>query len=250
MKPRACSAREIVRGKPVNDGCRNAQAIAVEPSASPRFAIVPSREVGLDREVGAVVDLVVADQRLGEHHPDRPLHARRRAVHRVPAPRRAAVVVELVGAVAADPHLERRVHDDVPARARRQLLLVGELGVEDRRRAVAARDRHLADARLERAPALLDDLAAELLEAVDALLERGSARPRRGSCGSRPGACARRAGSRPRRACACCSARGASARARRARRSSCTAGRCRPRSASSGRPGRRPACSRRCRARG
>ena len=42
MNPRACSAREIVRGKPVNDGCRNAHAIAVEPSASPRFAIVPS----------------------------------------------------------------------------------------------------------------------------------------------------------------------------------------------------------------
>jgi len=42
MKPRDCSAREIVRGKPVKDGCRNAQAIAVEPSASPRLEIVPS----------------------------------------------------------------------------------------------------------------------------------------------------------------------------------------------------------------
>src|SRR5271167_4157029 len=40
--PRACRAREIVRGKPVNDGCRKAQAIAVEPSAEPRLAIVPS----------------------------------------------------------------------------------------------------------------------------------------------------------------------------------------------------------------
>src|SRR5664279_1493822 len=42
MKPRACSARDIVRGNPVKEGCRNAQAIAVEPSASPRLAIVPS----------------------------------------------------------------------------------------------------------------------------------------------------------------------------------------------------------------
>src|SRR5262249_24328477 len=42
MKPRACRAREMVRGKPVNDGCKNAQAIAVEPSALPRLAIVPS----------------------------------------------------------------------------------------------------------------------------------------------------------------------------------------------------------------
>ena len=42
MKPRDWSALEIVRGKPVNDGCRNAHAIAVEPSASPRLAIVPS----------------------------------------------------------------------------------------------------------------------------------------------------------------------------------------------------------------
>src|ERR1035437_4504683 len=42
MKPRACRAREIVRRNPVNDGCRNAHAIAVEPSASPRLAIVPS----------------------------------------------------------------------------------------------------------------------------------------------------------------------------------------------------------------
>ncbi len=42
MKPRAWSARESVRGKPVKAGCRNAQAIPVEPSASPRLAIVPS----------------------------------------------------------------------------------------------------------------------------------------------------------------------------------------------------------------
>ncbi len=208
------------------------------------------REVGLDREVGAVVDLVVADQRLGEHHPDRPLHARRRAVHRVPAPRRAAIVVELVGAVPADPHLERGVHDDVPARPRGQLHLVGELPVESRRRAVAAGHRHLADAGLERAPALLDHLAAEALETVDALLEEDRARPPRGSCGSRPAGCARRAGSTTRLESASCSARGATSRARPAHRSSCTEGRCRPRSAWSARPAPRPACSRRCRARG
>src|SRR6266545_211657 len=40
-------------------------------------------EVGPDRQVGAVVDLVVADQGLGELDPDRPLHPRWRAVHRV-----------------------------------------------------------------------------------------------------------------------------------------------------------------------
>src|ERR1019366_3847423 len=129
-------------------------------------------EVGLDREVRAVVYLVVADQRLGEHDPDRPLHARGRAVHRVPAPRRAAVVVELVCAVPSDPHLEGGMHDDVSTGSCRELGLVGELRVEPRGGAIATGDRHLTDARLERTPALLDDLAAETLEPVDALLEK------------------------------------------------------------------------------
>ena len=128
-------------------------------------------EVGLDRQVGAVVDLVVADQGLRELHPDRPLHPRRRAVHRVPAPRRGALHVELVGAVAADPNLERRVHEEVAARPRGQPLLVGEGDVEGGHGAVATRHGHLADPRLERAPSLLDHLARELLQAVDALLE-------------------------------------------------------------------------------
>jgi len=42
MNPRACSARDSVRGYPVNAGCRNAHEMPVEPSASPRFAIDPS----------------------------------------------------------------------------------------------------------------------------------------------------------------------------------------------------------------
>jgi hypothetical protein len=42
MKPRDCSARESVRGYPVKAGWRKAQAIPVEPSASPRLAIEPS----------------------------------------------------------------------------------------------------------------------------------------------------------------------------------------------------------------
>ncbi len=116
-------------------------------------------EVGLHGEVGAVVDLVVADQRLGEHHPDRALHRRGRAVHRVPAPGRGAVEVELVVAVAADPHLERRVHQEVAAGPRRQRSLVGEGDVEADGRAVAARHGHRPHVRLERAPALLDHLA-------------------------------------------------------------------------------------------
>src|SRR5664279_4114107 len=87
----------------------------------------------------------------------------------MPAPGRAAVVVELVGTVAADPHLERGVHDHVPPGARRKLRLVGELRIEPRGGAAAPRDRHLADARLERAPSLLDHLAAEALEPIDAL---------------------------------------------------------------------------------
>src|SRR5664280_2015060 len=75
MKPRACSAREMVRGKPVNEGCRKAQADRGRALGIAEVGNRALREVGLDREVGAVVDLVVADQRLGEHHPDRALHA-------------------------------------------------------------------------------------------------------------------------------------------------------------------------------
>ena len=155
-------------------GERRLQERPGDPGRARGVAQVGDRPLGkirLQRQVGAVVDLVVADQGLGELHPDRPLHPRRRAVHRVIAPRRAAVVVELECAVAVDAHLERRVHHEVALGVGGERGLAREGDVHERRRAVAPGYGHLPDAGLKRAPALLDHLAHELLEAVDALLE-------------------------------------------------------------------------------
>ena len=119
MKPRAWSARESVRGIAGEGGLQERPGDPGRALGVAQVGDRPLGEVGLDREVGAVVDLVVADQRLREHDPDRALHPRRGAVHRVPAPGRGAVEVERVVAVAADPDLERRVHDEVAPRPRR-----------------------------------------------------------------------------------------------------------------------------------
>jgi hypothetical protein len=89
----------------------------------------------------------------------------------MPPPGGGTVQVERIVAVTADPDLERRVHDEVAPRAGGQLHLVGVRDVLKRRRAIAPRHGHLDDAALERAPAFLDHLAAELLEAVYALLQ-------------------------------------------------------------------------------
>ncbi len=207
-------------------------------------------EVGLDREVGAVVDLVVADQGLGEHHPDRALHPRGRAVHRVPAPGRGAVEVERVVAVAADPDLERRVHDEVAPRPGRQLDLVGVGVVHERGGAVAPGHGHLADPALERAPALLDHLAAELLEAVEPLLEDHPLdRLADHVAAGQPGALVEQVvHRRPRLLRAALQVPAGDLVV--ARRSSRRAGRCRRRGGAWGRPAPRRASRHRCRARG
>ncbi len=129
------------------------------------------REVRAQAHVGAVVDLLVRDQRLRELHPDRPLHRRRRAVHRVVAPRRGAVVVELEHPVPRHPQLRRGVHQRVDPRVGRELLLGRERDLGERHGAVAAGDRHLHQPVAERAPPLLQHLADEALVGVDPLLE-------------------------------------------------------------------------------
>ena len=80
---------------PVKDGIRKAHASPVEACGLEWFVHVPGGKFGPQPEVGAVVDLVVADQGLRELHPQRALHRGRRAVDGVVAPRGRALVVEL-----------------------------------------------------------------------------------------------------------------------------------------------------------
>ena len=167
--PRACIARE-------SDLDEAGEARDQEPPGDPgrarRVGVVgpgARREVRAQAHVSAVVDLLVGDQRLRQLHPDRPLHRRRRAVHRVVAPRRGAVVVELEHPVARHPQLGRRVHHRVDARVRGQLLLGRERHLGERDRAVAAGDGQLHQPRAERASPLLEHLADEALVGVDPL---------------------------------------------------------------------------------
>ena len=168
-----------------------------ERGGAGRFAEVGPAALGqeqLGRVVGAVVDLVVADQRLREEDPLHPLLGRGGRVEGVPAPGRGAAQVGGPAAVAVDHGLVGAVDDQVALGALGQVLLVGVAGLGEAGRAVAPGHQQAADTGLEVTPAVLDRLAHELLERLARPPRGPGARPRRGSCGSRRGGCARRAG--------------------------------------------------------
>ena len=78
----------------MNAGMRNPQAAPRRAAGIAHVGHRPGGEVRLEREVGAVVHLVVAHERLRELHPDRALHRRRCAVGATcPRPRSVSAAV-------------------------------------------------------------------------------------------------------------------------------------------------------------
>jgi hypothetical protein len=131
----------------------------------------PLRQVEVTAVVGAVVDVGVRDNRLGEHHPDTALDCGRCAVVRVPAPLVGALEGDLERAVLADVQLRGGVHEVVlvgvcPG----EVILALVQRVDERGTAVCAREHRLLDAVSESAAAVLDRLAGELFELVDTVL--------------------------------------------------------------------------------
>ena len=140
---------------------RRAAIVRVHPGA------LGQTELG--RVVGAVVDALGRHQRLGQHHPDAAGERHLIGVVAVPAPATGALEVEPPGAVAADGHLRRRVHDGVDlAEGRREPhVLVRVRHVDEGHLAVDAWDGHRLEPRAQPAPALLDDLVGELLVGLE-----------------------------------------------------------------------------------
>src|SRR2546430_639705 len=113
MKPRAWSARERVRGKPVNAGCRNAQAMAAGSRhlSDPRLERAPPLLDHLAREPLEAVDAFLQDHaldRLADHVATRePGALVEQVVHRRPGALLAAEQVPL-GELVVLAHLHAR----------------------------------------------------------------------------------------------------------------------------------------------